>query len=260
MSAALQRLQHELQRTILSGVTNDALVCGTDESDRAARLGIYVYAYRSRLHDALVDNFPMLQVHLGSDEFAMLARGYIDVQPSRNYSIRTFGSNWSEWLKTQRPDEPWLSELAAFEWALGCAFDAPNEPPLSCDALSRLAVETWPTLTFRFAPCVRHLTLETNAPQLYDCAARGISAVGRHEGASVEWLIWRQSLRTHYRSLSPIEALALTSLLAGRTFANACERLLYHCSADDVPTRAAACLKRWLADGLIVGLGLSGSD
>lgn len=255
MSVHLQRLQDALQRSILTGATDDALVCGQGARDRSARLGIYAYAYRARLHDALADNYPVLQAHVGPDEFAALARGYIDAYPSRDFSVRNFGSHLPQWLESQRPTEPWLSELASFEWTLGCVFDAPDGPSLSADTLSGIGAQEWPELMFRFASHVRLLALETNAQQLYECAARGQPAAGRRETSTIEWLIWRRSLTTHYRSLARFEAIALTTLLEGLPFADACERLLEHCSAEDVPFRAAACLKRWLADELIVGLG-----
>jgi hypothetical protein len=251
MSSNLQQLQHELQRSILAA-TDTSLVLGADQRDRSARLGIYAYAYRARLQDALADNYPALQAHLGTEEFATIARSYIAAQPSRHFSIRTFGSHLPTWLAAARPSEPWLRELAAFEWTLGCAFDAPDEAPLPPDALSSLPAEDWPALTFRFATCAMHLSLQTNAPHLYECAMRGQAAVGRRETAPAEYLIWRQSLSTHYRPLSGPEAAALTALRAGQTFAAACGRLLEHCPADEVPLRAAACLKRWLADGIIV--------
>lgn len=251
----LHRLQLEMQRSIMSGVQDVPFVEGIDAQDRAQRLGIYASAYRSRLQEALAHNFPMLQTQLGDAAFAALANDYIDAHPSTFASIRAFGDGLAHWLASARSGEPWLAELASFEWTLGCAFDAPDDAPLSMDALATVAPDEWANLRFEFSRGAQRLSLTTNAAELYAEAARGEHAnAGRIESRVGDWLVWRQALTARYRSMTALEALAFDALASGETFAEACARLLdvSDDDGDDVPLQAAACLKRWIADELIV--------
>lgn len=253
MSIGLQQLQLEMQRALLSGARAPAFVHGSDAADRAQRFGIYATAYRSRLQDALAHNFPVLQTYLGEITFAALAHAYIDAHPSVHASIRAFGDRLAAWLERDRPEAPWLAELAHFEWLLGCAFDAPDDAALSMDALAAVEPEHWSALRFRFARSTQRATCRTNAPELYERAAddQPEALSGRSQPAQ-QWLIWRHDLAARYRRMTSSEALAFDVLAGGETFGAMCAQLLEHDSGADAPRLAAACLKRWLADGLIV--------
>jgi len=255
----LHQLQLEMQRSIMAGAHEASFVQGSGTQERAERLGIYASAYRARLQEALAHNFPMLQVHLGNAQFAALAADYITAHPSTFASIRFFGDRLASWLGQARTSEPWLAELASFEWRLGCAFDAPDEAALSLAALADVAPDRWPELRFQFAQSAHRVSLGTNAAELYAEAMRGepISA-GRIETSAGDWLLWRQALTAHYRSMTAVEALAFDALAGGETFGEACARLLDAGIDDaDVPLQAAACLKRWFADELIIAFALA---
>jgi hypothetical protein len=254
----LHRLQRDMQRSIMTGSRDAPYVQGMDAEDQGQRIAIYVSAYRSRLQEALAHNFPMLQVHLGDAAFAALADEYITAHPSTFASIRLFGDELASWLGETRAREPWLGELASFEWRLGCAFDAPNDAPLSMGALANIAPDAWADLRFGFSRAAQRLTLATNAPELYAEASRGerISAE-RIEASAGHWLVWRQALSAHYRSMTAVEALAYDTLASGATFGETCARLLDVSDDDEVPLQAAACLKRWIADELIVAFFLA---
>ena len=64
-----------------------------------------------------------------------------------------------------------------------------------------------------------------------------------------DWLLWRLDFDVHWRRLEADEALALRAVEAGESFAQLCERL--NEPNGDGASRAAALLKRWLADGLL---------
>jgi hypothetical protein len=258
MSIDLQRLQLEMQRAIMTDAHAPTFVQGRDASDRACRFGIYATAYRSRLTEALAHNFPMLQSHLGEASWAPLASAYIDTHPSVHASIRAFGDRLAAWLEETRPEAPWLAELAHLEWMLGCAFDAPDDRPMSMDALAGIEPSQWAMLRFHFARSVRRLTCHTNAPTLYEHITSGAADMRGERAAQPEpWLIWRQQLTARYRSMTSAEALAFDALARGETFGDMCALLLEYYSDDDAPLQAAACLKRWLADELVVAFSFA---
>jgi hypothetical protein len=238
--------QRALQRLITSG---------TDLADGGERVGIYASAYRLRLIEALGANYPMLQTHLGLEPFANVALEYLDDHPSTYVSIRTFGLHLPSWLKRTHAREPWLAEFAALEWALGCAFDAPDSTTIGRDALANIRADDWAALAFRFSAALSRLSFATNAAAQYEAAASAQTPPpdGRVSDKT-EWLVWRRVLQAQYRSLAVDEAIAIDTLLAGGTFADACERLAELGDEDSVPLRAAAFLKRWLLDELVMEL------
>lgn len=258
MSAELQRLQRELQRAIMAGAQSPELVPASDADDRARRFGIYTSAYRLRLQEALAHNFPVFRAYVGESAFDALALDYIDAHPSTHPSIRTFGDALARWLERHRGEAPWLAELARFEWTLGGAFDAPDDTPMSADALATIEPHQWAQLRFHFGRSVQRVTCRTNAPSLYECVADERTAPeGCREARAQEWLLWRQDLGARYRSMTSAEALAFDALASGETFGAMCGQLLEQFSEDDAPLQAAACLKRWLADELIVTFSLA---
>jgi hypothetical protein len=252
--SSLRELQRAFQRNLISG---DAEVVDHVEPARQVsaqdRLDVYSQAYRIRLRDALASSYPRLEELLGAEAFDALARSYIDDHLSRFASIRWYGDRLAARLKEQRPDEPWLSELAQWEWALAAAFDAPDATPLAIETLTAFTPEQWPTLCFDLHPSLQRLHLETNAGTLY----RQLSdSAAIDEPVALDeprhWVLWRQGGTTRYRSIEPAERAALDAASAKVSFAGLCELLCKWGDAQEVPMRAATFLKRWLADGLIV--------
>lgn len=256
MSTDLSRLQRAMQHSIVTrGIASTP--CAGTVKDAAQRLGIYAIAYRVRLQDALAHNFPMLQLALGVERFGEVAAGYLETHPSRHMSVRAFGAKLSEWLHAHQPSEPWFAELAGFEWALADAFDAPDQTAINIETLAALDPARWPDLRLNFAAAVQRLTLATNAAELYAQASREeLASEGRITVQPSEWLIWRDALTARYRSIDEVEATALDALRSGSTFAQMCEELFDRYESESVPMQAAALLKRWIADGLIVQMNL----
>jgi hypothetical protein len=132
-------------------------------------------------------------------------------------------------------------------------FDAADAEPLSAVALARIAPADWAELRFGFHPSVRRLALEWNAPQLWKALTEGGERPELELAAvPVEWLAWRQDLRTYFRSLEPPEAALLDAARAGSSFGELCELLAAAHDAGQAPAQAAALLAAWLSSGLIV--------
>lgn len=253
---ALAELQRDFQRHVMHGHERiiDA-VDGTSRVPATLRLSIYSEAYRLRLTDALASTLPRLQQFLGKEPFAALAREYIDLSPSSYPSIRWFGDQLPLLLTRSFPEQPWLAELARWEWAIAAAFDGPDAEPVGVDALAAVAPEHWPTLSFQFHPTVQCLQMSTNAPVLF----KALSAEAEvPEAVRLEepqpWLIWREGLKTQYRSLTADENAALAVMREGGTFETLCDTLCAWHDVDAVPAQAAGLVKRWVVEQMIVGV------
>ncbi|HEY0943263.1 MAG TPA: DNA-binding domain-containing protein [Steroidobacter sp.] len=252
----LLELQRDFQRHVMHGHERiiDAVV-GTDRVPSTLRLAIYSEAYRLRLTDALASTLPRLQQLLGKDEFEALAREYIDLSPSCYPSIRWFGDRLPQLLRRSFPEAPWLEELASWEWAIAAAFDGANAEPIGADALAAVPPEDWPALRFQFHPTVQCLQMRTNAPVLFKALT---TETELPEAVTLDelqpWLVWREQLKTQFRSLTADENAALEVARSGGTFEALCDSLCDWHKVDAVPAQAASLLKRWVADQMIIGV------
>jgi hypothetical protein len=255
--SALAQLQRDLQHHVLNGDAAIAdAVNGTAAVPAATRLAVYSNAYRIRLADALGDNMPRLREFLGEEEFGAVAARYIDAHPSQFASIRWFGDRLAQELERSHSEQPWVAELARWEWALAASFDAQDAPTVGIEALASIAPGDWGELHLQFHPSVQQLLLTTNAQALFKALAEEQSppepAILEHPQS---WLLWRQDLKTQYRSLEPAETAALTVVRGGGSFGEMCEALCEWHEAAEVPLVAAGMLKRWIVETLLIGLG-----
>lgn len=227
-------------------------VVGTDKVSARVRLEIYADAYRLRLIEALATDFPALQTLVGEERFATLGRAYIDAHPSEHFSLRYFGRHMHRFLATALPSEPWLAELAAFEWALGEAFDAADGSALTAERVGAVPPTEWPGMRLCLHPSVRRLDLRWNVPRIWQAVDQQESPeIGMPQEHEISWLVWRRDLRVYYRSLGEDEAWALEQAAAGRTFGELCEGLCTWFSEAEVPAHAAGLLKGWVTEGLL---------
>jgi Putative DNA-binding domain len=245
----LAQLQRDLQRHVLSDdAAITSAVNGTVAVPAATRLAVYSNAYRIRLADALGANMPQLRQFLG-EEFGAVAGRYLDECPSRFASIRWFGNRLAQALERSHASQPWLAELAHWEWAVAAAFDAEDAHVVSIAELANVAPGDWAGLRLEFHPSVQYLTLATNAQALFKALS---DEQPLPQPAILErpqpWIVWRQDLKTQYRSLLPDEVGALAVVRAGDSFGAMCEALCEWHEADEVPLVAAGMLKRWLVE------------
>lgn len=251
----LRRLQGDFLAALLRGDgAFKERILDAGRLDAEGRLGIYTNAYRVRLIDALADAYPCVHTLLGDEDFQRLGAAYLKAAPSRHFSIRWFGDGMSDFLRQSAPyvDMPVVAEMAAFEWALRGAFDAPDGPTIGRSDLERIAPDAWAGLGFRLHPSVRRLDLEWNVPQLWNVIDRGEPPIKPAQQAyPVAWVIWRRDLQTYFRSLDVDEAWALDCAAIGTGFGDICAGLTEWVDELNAPLRAAGFIARWLEEALI---------
>ena len=255
---ALLDVQARFQDFLLNGGDGFLdLICDTSKENRRVLAGAYYDAYRLRLIEVLDNDFPNLHGLIGDDSFLELAAGYTAAHPSTSENARWFGRHMTDYLRTNElyASQPVVGELAAFEWALGEAFDAPDSDTLVAETLENMASDDWPGLVFTLGGAVRRLPLSTNAPDIWQ-ALDGEQVPPSVETvyASVTWLVWRRDFSAIYRALDLDEARALDLLASGKTFTEVCEGLCEFHPPDMASMRAAGCLQQWIADGLIASV------
>lgn len=251
-------VQGRLQANILRGAPEiESLVVGDATADARTRLGIYVDAYRLRLLEVLRNDFPVLLARLGLEEFERLGRGYIEAQGSDTPSVRWFGRHFAAHLRAVRPRRTELAELAAFEWAQGEVFDAPDAAAVTLGEMARVPATAWAQMRVLPHPSLRTLELRSNAPALAAAHAAG-SPLPRAKTAAAPgtWALWRRNLEIRWRTLADDEAAALEAVRAHASFGEVCERLCEWIEPDAVALHAAGLLKRWIGDEWVAEIEL----
>ena len=251
----LGALQQAFQAYVLHA--DDAMrqeVASTLRASAEIRLDIYASAYRLRLIEALQTEYTALHAALGDEAFEQLCMAYLDAHPSSYRNLRWFGGDLSVFLRTTPPyaDTPILAELAAFEWAMGLAFDAADAPSLSLPEIAAVPGAAWPAMSFQAHPAVHRLDLHSNAPLLWKAVdAEDDPPPATHATHPVAWVVWRQDLRIFFRSMAVDEAWAFDALRRGATFADICAGLCEWISELQVAQHAAGLLKGWVESGML---------
>lgn len=235
------------------------LITETEKVSKKTRLEIYANAYAMRLVEALQENFPALHTLLGDCGFRQMGFDYIRHQPSAHFSVRYFGHQLADFLADHRKQQPYLAEMATFEWRLRHAFDAAEQTSMGIDALQAIPPEQWGDIRFHWQDTLSRVDFAWNIPQLWQAIEEEQDPIPPQKQAyPVAWRIWRShDLRTLYRSLVVDEAWALDALMGRSTFAEVCEGLCEWVDEAHAPNRAIELIMAWIADGLIIGVELS---
>lgn len=113
----LADLQRWFKDVLLMGATASlAPVRGSNRLPPAVRVGVYMKGYRARLVECLVKEFPILRKLVGKDVFELFARDYVELSPSRSYTLFDFGAGFPDFLEKKRPAE--LGDIAGIPAAL----------------------------------------------------------------------------------------------------------------------------------------------
>ena len=249
----LAQLQAAFQAFIVGEPTGDAIfpaIINDEKVGAKVRLGVYYNAYRLRLKEVLANIYPTLHTLLGDALFENAASSYIENYPSHYPNIRWFGDKFSAHLSLTLPQHPIAAEMAAFEWALGLAFDAENAPVLTLSDLATVPLESWGDLRFTFHPSLQILHLQWNVSGVWH-ALNDDEAPPQITEVNSECLIWRQHLDAQFRSLEPGENQALQLIMSGTSFGELCEYLQQSLAEEEASIRAANFLSGWLNEELI---------
>jgi hypothetical protein len=258
-TATLYQVQRDFQNYLLHREPRiAAAVAETANLDANVRLEIYAEAYRLRLLEVLENDYPALRKLMDIDAFADMGLAYIEACPSRHFSVRYFGRSLADFLKkAPYAQQAYLTELAAFEWALGEAFDAADQSPINAQDIGAIAPDDWPHMRLKPHPSLRRLDLHWNVAALWHAADQDQALPqAQSQVLAIPWLIWRQDLRNYFRSLSADEAWGLDAIASGQSFADLCEGLCRWVPETEAAQRAVEHLQTWVRDGLLCAISL----
>ena len=254
------RQQSDFQRAIL---TDDGSVLSeildSPRENRETLLGVYRYAYGSRLVEATRNDHELLHRFLGDEMFDDMGHAYVKARPSEHPNLRWFSQGLPGFLKSTEPysNHPVLADLAALEKALNDAFDAAEGAVLALEAMAGFAPETWNDLVFQPHPSAARIDLSTNAVALW-MALKNDEAPPEVEtlAGPARVLIWRQDATPMFRELPTEEAMMWDEASAGIPFGVLCEMLATYDDPDNAAARGAGYLHGWITAGLLTAASI----
>lgn len=109
------------------------------------RVGIYHGMYLLRMEEALESDYPALQHFLGHQGFRELVAGYVQVHPSRSYTLNRLGDHLPEHVKTVPgiPRRDFCHDLARLELLVTQVFDGPETKSLDAEAIAAVPEDAW---------------------------------------------------------------------------------------------------------------------
>jgi hypothetical protein len=220
----------------------------TPAFDRVARVGVYAEGYFWRLHGVLADHFELVAWLCGPARFRNLATDYVLACPPLDPDIRRYGERFPGFVATHGEGARvvGLADVAAIEWAMVRALDAPDERAATQAELRAVPLAAFPALELRAVATARvhacALPFSTLWRAHEDMPAP--TEPPRENERPIDVLVWRAGFDVLHRELDGGEAGAVRALVRGVSFAELCDRVA---SAEVV----VAWLQRWLADGLI---------
>jgi len=160
MAPELYRLQQQFAQALISpasSVDHPKLYQGIQEThfDADQLLQIYRNNFVLSLTEALEVTFPVLQVMVGDEFFAQLAKAFIRTVPMSNAAVAEFGGALPDFMLDleQLKEMPYLADLARFEWAYSVRINRiPTTEPFPYQGLSEVGEDDYERIHFMVNP------------------------------------------------------------------------------------------------------------
>jgi hypothetical protein len=226
------------------------------------RLDIYREMYLLRMEDALSSDYPALKHFLGDEGFMRMAERYVEVYPSRSYTLNRLGDHLPEFVATldELPKRDFCHELARLEYALTGVFDAGETAPLSSDAVRAVPADAWETA--RLKPIEAFQLLRFDYP-----VSRYLGFVDEENPAprlarKKTWVVaYRRNYRVHRMDLTQPAYELLTALAGGQTVGDAIVGVMTRKWRPAVKEKQLfEWFRDWMAEGLFHAVELAADE
>ncbi len=163
-------LASPLARREIARADVDAVILPSPTLTPAQCVSVYQNMYLLRMEEALGSDYPGLKHFLGDDGFFSLVRDYVQVHPSRSYTLNRLGDKLPDYVAVA-PDvrrRDFCADLARLERALSQVFDAAETKALDASAIDSVAPEAWETARLTPIAAFRLLALRYPASAYMD--------------------------------------------------------------------------------------------
>jgi hypothetical protein len=216
------------------------------------RLDIYREMYLLRMEEALDTDYPALKHFLGDEEFMRLVARYVEVYPSRSYTLNRLGDHLPEFVASldDLPKRDFCHELALLELALTGVFDATETAPLSPEAVRAVPPDAWETA--RLKPIEAFRLLEFDYPVSRYLGFVDLENPAPRLAQRKTWVVaYRRNYHVHRMDLTQPAFELLSALAAGQTVGDAIVSVMTRKWRPAVKEKQLfEWFRDWMAEGL----------
>jgi len=220
------------------------------------RLEIYHGQYPMRMRDALASDYPAIEHFLGEEGFARFVHDYVQVHPSRSFTLNRLGDQVPAFIKSRAglKHREFLHDLARLEQAVSQAFDAEETPRLTDEQVAAVAPEAWTKA--RLVPIAALRLLELRYPAnayletLHDEAHDHPRPVRRDERVAV----YRRTFAVYRQELSKPAFALLRDLAAGKKLGTAIRAALRRGGRPPGEELLFRWFREWVASGMFTAV------
>lgn len=211
----------------------------------ARRFGVYRNNVLLGLTEALKSRFPAAVAIVGDEFFTAMAGEYVRLEPPRSPLLLTYGDTLADFVAHFGPAAslPYLPDVLRLEAARSRAYHAADATPLAAEALSAVAQDRLPHLTFRTHPSLS--VLRSGHPVVTIWAMNAgelpVGPIGDWHGEDV--LVVRPAMSVHVHRLGPGGATFIESLATGLSLGAAVEAALAADGRFDLTANLAGALR-----------------
>ncbi|MDG1475209.1 MAG: putative DNA-binding domain-containing protein, partial [Porticoccaceae bacterium] len=221
---SFKELMNNFQSCVLDNKNPGDWVADKDNFSAAEQLNVYQYAYRKRLFNAIVEDYPQTRELTGDNEFDILIRTYIEHNPSTYATLQPYIHGFADFLAHQLSPH---AELAKTEAMISELRNQPQTKTVTLAMIAQIEPANMLDLKLRLAPMTK---LAGNT--LYIC----------------------DKLQVYRQKLTNLEYEGLKSIDQESSIGEALQRLYEHdlCTADNALTTLQALLRDFVPKGIFV--------
>ena len=215
------------------------------------RVGVYHGMYLMRMVEALEYDFPAVKYYLGETAFEELVTAYVQVYPSRSYTLNRLGDHMPEFLdgQTEWADHEFLADLARFELAITEVFDDEESPVLTPEEVQRVSPDTWEHARLRPIAALRLLELRHDVVPHLKAYHQELPSPRPRRRAT--WIaVHRRDYSPLYLPLSRPEYRLLQALVNGTALADALADAAQQLRSAQRQEKIFRWFRNWVAEGL----------
>lgn len=153
----------ELQRTLATSITNGrdevprAWIALPADADPGERVAVHIDGYPARIAESIRQSFPATSQLLGDGRLAELLERYLASQDDIPRNLNDIGYALPTHITSDplAEDLPFLSDLAAFEWAIHTCFNAEAVAPFDPSRSSDWSMADWDDAQIEYQPTMQ---------------------------------------------------------------------------------------------------------
>ena len=226
-------------------------------------MAVYRNNYRSSVVEALRSTFERTARWVGEGAFRQAAAHHIIMHPPASWTLDEAGSGFDLTCAELFANDPEVTELAWLEWTMLDIFTMRDVEPLDqtgfAAATAHFAEQDWGAMRLAFVPGTTQCKVRHDLLALWnELAEEDFERIDTALETQQSCVVWREGERPVFALVPCDEGAALSAMIEGASYEDACAILARDVTTDEeaqqAAMRAGGMLGRWLNDGLIANV------